>query len=129
MSPEQKEILFTTCCFFTVTSIENYPEIKNCTKVCLNVIGIEDPNFNPLFNSKIIDNEEVSDRDLYYEKLIYWLKCPKQYLNSINKINLLYRGSRDEFLKVLFMRNVIIREKHLLLLNQLKVIFLSVIQK
>ena len=42
--------------------------------------------------------EEVSDRDLYYEKLIYWLKCPKQYLNSINKINLLYRGSRDGFL-------------------------------
>lgn len=32
LSPGQKEILFTTCSFFTVTSIENYPEIKIAQK-------------------------------------------------------------------------------------------------
>ena len=98
LSPKQKEILFTTCCFFTVTSIENYPEIKNCKKVCLNSIGIEDPNFNKLFESKIFNNEEVFYKELYYEKLLCWLKCPKKQLPVIKKVNLLYRGSKDGFL-------------------------------
>ena len=99
LSPEQKEILFTTCCFFTVTSIENYPEIKNCIKVSLNSIGIENPILIKLFDSKILDNEELLNREFYYEKLLGWLKCPKNnQLSDIRKINLLYRGSRDGFL-------------------------------
>lgn len=75
---------------------------KNCTKVCLNAIGIEDPNFIPFFNSKIVGGEKEEDKELYYEKLSYWLTCPKQYFNVINKINLLYRGSQDGFLSSVF---------------------------
>lgn len=97
LSPEQEEILFTTCCFFKVTSIENYPEIKNCTKVCLDSIGIENPNFYKRFNSVILDNEEVVNMELYYEKLYGWLNYPKKLLSIIKEINLLYRGSRDGF--------------------------------
>ena len=75
---------------------------KNWTKVCLNAIGIEDPNFIQFFNSKIIYNEEEVDKELCSEKLSYWLTCPKQYFNVINKINLLYRGSQDGFLSSIF---------------------------
>lgn len=97
-SPQQKEILFTSCCYFRVTSIENYPGIKNCKKVCLDSLGLENPNFNKIFDSKILNNEKVMDKEIYYEILISWLKCPKNNLPSIRQINLIYRGSRDGFL-------------------------------
>ena len=103
LSPEQDEILLTSCCFFTVTSIEDYPEINNCKKVCLNCIGIEDPSFSKLFDSIILNNEEVYNKDLYYETVIRWLNCPKNTsLSKIRCINLLYRGSKDGFLASTF---------------------------
>ena len=98
LSPEQEEIFISTCCFFRVTSIENYPGIKNCKKVCLDSLGLENPYFNKIFNSKILDDEKAMDKEVYYDKLINWLRCPKHYLPDIRQINLIYRGSRDGFL-------------------------------
>ena len=99
LSPEQEEILFSTCCYFRVTSIENHPDIKNCKKVCLDAIGLENPNFNKIFDSNILENEEAFNKELYYDSIISWLKCPKNtYLSGIKEINLIYRGSRDGFL-------------------------------
>ena len=39
------------------------------------------------------------DKELYYDSIIGWLKCPKNTnLRGIREINLIYKGSRDGFL-------------------------------
>lgn len=59
-------------------------------------------NVNKLFHSEILNNEEVLNKELYYEKLLSWLKCPKNHLPNIKEINLLFRGRKDGFLSRTF---------------------------